>query len=90
MSQEDFLRAQLAQAEAALEATKRVKEMAEYHYRQILRAQSGSVESAGERTGLWASRRPQDAAGVTMRICQLSSARKDSLWHYVRPLRGKW
>ena len=39
---------------------------------------------------LWASRRPQDAAGVMLRICQLSSAKKDSLWHYVRPLRGKW
>lgn len=38
---------------------------------------------------LWASRRLQDAAGVTLRICQLSSTRKDSLWHYEQPLGGK-
>lgn len=38
---------------------------------------------------LWAYRRPQDAAGVTVHICQLSSGKTIPLWHTARPLVGR-
>jgi len=37
----------------------------------------------------WAYRRVQDAAGVTVHICQLTESQEGELWHLVRPLGGR-
>jgi len=37
----------------------------------------------------WAYTRAQDAAGVTVRVCQLTKGRDDGLWHLTKLLGGK-